>query len=105
MIRSLKRLDKRYDLISVKFLHGKDAFVKLKALLGDSFIISSDSVIKREGLDLTLRLKFLLIIEALLKSEGEDLSSMARSDLAARFNVNKSTIHEAFNDLKKIERK
>jgi len=30
---------------------------------------------------------------------------MAKSSLARRFNVNKSTIHEAFNDLKKIERK
>ena len=117
VIRSLKRLDKRYDLISVKFLHGKDAYVVLKPVVIASkvpvgheakqsrFTISSDSIIKREGPDLTLRLKFLLMIEALLKSEGEDLSSMARSDLAARFNVNKSTIHEAFNDLKKIERK
>ncbi|NQT76059.1 MAG: hypothetical protein HQ566_06025, partial [Candidatus Omnitrophica bacterium] len=124
VIRSLKRLDKRYDLISVKFLHGKDAYVVLKPVVIASkvpvgheakpalpagrqsrFTISSDSVIKREGPDLTLRLKFLLIIEALLKNEGEDLSSMAKSDLAARFNVNKSTIHEAFNDLKRFERK
>jgi len=44
------------------------------------------------------------MIEALFKSKGEDISSITKSDLAKRFNVNKSTIQEAFNDLKKIER-
>ena len=32
-----------------------------------------------------------------------EISSILKSDLAKRFNVNKSTIHEAFNDLKKID--
>jgi len=45
------------------------------------------------------------MIDALLKSNGEDISSIAKSDLAKRFNINKVTIQEAFNDLKKIERK
>ncbi len=58
-------------------------------------------IMKRQCPDLTLRLKFLLMIEALFKSKGEDISSITKSDLAKRFNVNKSTIHEAFNDLKK----
>jgi hypothetical protein len=39
VVRSLKRLKSRYGLLSVKFLHGKDAFIKLKALNSDSFII------------------------------------------------------------------
>ena len=101
VIRSLKRLEERYNLISVKFLYGKDAFVKLRDMQGDSFIISSSSIIKRKGPGLTLRLKFLLLIEALFKSEGKDLSSVAKTDLARRFKVNKSTIHEAFKDLRK----
>ena len=61
--------------------------------------------LKRQSPDLTLRLKFLLMIEALFKSKEEDVSSITKSDLAKRFNVNESTIQEAFNDLKKIERK
>ncbi|MDP2911209.1 MAG: hypothetical protein Q8N76_02615, partial [Candidatus Omnitrophota bacterium] len=105
VIRSLKRLRDRYDLIGVDFLHGKDVFIKLTDISGNSFVIPSDSIMKRQCPDLTLRLKFLLMVEALLKSKGEDISSIAKSDLAKRFNVNKSTIHEAFNDLKKIERK
>ena len=119
VIRSLKRLQSRYDLINVKFLHGKDAYVVLKPVVIASkvlslskdeakqshFTIPADSIIKAGNPDLTLRLKFLLLIEALLKSEGKDLSAAAKSDLTTRFNVNKSTIHEAFNDLKKIERK
>lgn len=105
VIRNLKRLKSRYGLISVEFLHGKDAFIKLADIPGSFFAISSNSIIKRQDSELTLRLKFLFIIEALLKSEGKDFSSMAKSELATRFNVNKSTIHEAFNDLKKIERR
>lgn len=101
VIRSLKRLRDRYGLISVDFLHGKDVFVKLTDIPGNSFIISSDSIMKRQSPDLTLRLKFLLMIEAFFKSKGEDFSSITKFDLAKRFNVNKSTIQEAFNDLKK----
>ena len=104
VIRSLKRLRDPYNLISVDFLHGKDVFVKLTDIPGNSFVISSRSIMKRQSPDLTLRLKFLLMIEALFKSKGEDISSITKSDLAKRFNVNKSTIQEAFNDLKKIER-
>ena len=104
VIRSLKRLHDRYDLISVDFLHGKDAFIKLTDIPGNSFVISSESIMKRQSPVLTLRLKFLLMIEALLKSKGEDISSITKPDLANRFNVDKSTINEAFNDLKKIER-
>ena len=86
VIRSLKRLRDPYDLISVNFLHGKDVFIKLTDIPGDSFVISSESIIKRQSPDLTLRLKFLLMIEALLKSKGEDISSITKADLAKRFN-------------------
>lgn len=105
VIRSLKRLQKRYNLITVEFLHGKDAFVTLLGIPGESFSITSDSIIQSQNPSLTLRLKFLLLIEALLKSEGKDIFSIPKTDLAKRFNVNKTTIHEAFNDLEVIKNK
>lgn len=99
VIRSLKILQERYNLISVKFFHSKDAFVKLVDIPGSAFSISSNSIIQNQNSALTTRLKFLLLIEALLKSEGKDLHSMTRSDLARRFNVNKTTVQQAFKDL------
>ncbi len=103
VIRSLKNLQNRYNLINVKFFHGKDAFVKLVDIRGSSFTISSNSIIQNQDSALSTRLKFLLLIEALLKSEGEDLHSMTKASLARRFNVNKTTIQEAFKDLDEIK--
>lgn len=103
VIRSLKNLQDRYNLISVKFFHGKDAFVGLADIPGSTFTISSNSIIQSHNTALSTRLKFLLLIEALLKSEGEDLHSMTKASLARRFNVNKTTIQEAFKDLDEIK--
>lgn len=103
VIRSLKNLQSRYNLISVKSFHSKDAFVRLVDIPGDSFTISSNSIIQSQNSALSTRLKFLLLIEALLKSEGEDLHSITKSSLARRFNVNKTTIQEAFKDLDGIK--
>lgn len=103
VIRSLKRLEDRYGLITVKFLHGKDAKVTLLDIPGESFTVSSGAIIQRPD-RLTLRLKFLLLIEALLKDEGKDLSSMPQAVLAEQFHVNKTTIYNAFDDLRKHDR-
>jgi len=100
VIKSLKRLQKRYNLITVKFLHGKDASVKLTDFPDSSFAISSGSIIQVENPELSMRLKFLLLIEALLKDERKDLYSMSQPALAKRFNLHQATIHAAFRDLK-----
>ena len=106
VIRSLRRLQNRYNLISVRFFHGKDALVRLSDVPEDSFTIFPHSILRKQGRETPLRLKFLLLIEALLKDEGEDLHSIAKSSLARRFNIDKTTIREAFKDLseqKKID--
>jgi len=100
VIRSLKNLQDRYNLINVKFYHGRDASVALTDIKGESFIISTDSIIKAQNTQLTMRLKFLLLIQALLKEEGKGLYSVSQAAVAKRFNVNRRTIHDAFNDLR-----
>ncbi len=106
VIKSLQKLQKRYNLIHVKFLYGRDAYITLNStvLLSEAkqsyFTIPTDSIIKPGNAKLTLRLKFLLLIESFLKSEGEDLYSIPKATLAKRFCVNKVTIHKAFNDLR-----
>ena len=101
VIKVLKKLQKRYQLIEVSFVHSRDANVILTDISGDTFAISSDSLIQPDNDKLTMRLKFLLLIQALLKEEGEDLYSISKTALAKRFNVNLSTIKAAFNDLRK----
>ena len=101
VIKSLKKLQKRYHLINAKFFFGRDAAVKLVGISGGSFAIPSNSVIQANKSTLTMRAKFLRIIEALLKSEGQNLDSTSKAALAKRFNVNVSTIKDAFNDLHK----
>ncbi|NQT22099.1 MAG: hypothetical protein HQ579_01530 [Candidatus Omnitrophica bacterium] len=107
VIKSLRKLQKRYNLITVRFLHGKDAYVKLNDIsIADEvkqsyFTIPSETIINPGSYKLSMRLKYLLLIEAFLKSEGEDLHSIPRNTLAKRFSLNERTVREAFNDLGK----
>lgn len=102
VIRSLKKLQGLYKLIKVKFLHGKDAQITFLNIKGEIFEISSGVIINPQDDKLPLRLKFLLLIEALLKSQGEDIHSIPKAELSRRFNVSKSVIFDAFNDLGKM---
>ena len=104
VIKSLKKLQSRYHLINVKFFYGRDAAVSLTGIPDGSFVVSSDSIIQIESSQLTMRLKFLLLIESLLKDEGKDLYSISKTTLAKRFNVNVSTIKAAFNDLRNYKK-
>lgn len=97
VIKSLKKLEGRYRLIKVTFFHSHDAAITLADIPGNSFSISSSSVISQ----LTMRLKFLLLVEAFLKGKGEDMGSISKADLAKRFNVDVETIKAAFRDSKK----
>ncbi|MBN1914065.1 MAG: hypothetical protein JW788_06670, partial [Candidatus Omnitrophica bacterium] len=64
VIKSLKKLNKDYDLIDVKFFHSKDAWVELVEFPQEVFTISS-KLVKN---DISLRLKFLLMIKSLLEA-------------------------------------
>ncbi|NQU74380.1 MAG: hypothetical protein HQ547_06725, partial [Candidatus Omnitrophica bacterium] len=83
----------------VKFFYGKDAFVNLKDIPGETFTVSSDLIRPVGDKEPTMRLKFLLMAEALLKTEGGDIRSVSQSALAGRFHVHRETINGAFRDL------
>ena len=105
MIKSLRKLQHRYNLIETEFFYGRNAAVRLchpeRSEGSKTFGIPANSVIQLHNKDLTMRLKHLLLAEALLKSEGKDLDSMSQPALAKRFNVHVATIHTAFKDLRK----
>ena len=100
VIKTLKKLQKRYRLIKVSFFHGRDANVMLTDISGDTFAIPSNLLIQPDNAKLTMCLKFLFLIQALLKEEGEDLYSILQPDLAKRFSISVLTIKNAFNDLR-----
>ncbi len=101
VIKSLKKLQNRYHLINVKFFYGRDAAAALIGIPGGYFTIPADSIIRTKDAQLTMRLKFLLLIEALLKDEEKDLYYTSQPALAKRFNVHETTIRAAFKDLRK----
>ena len=51
---------------------------------------------------MTLRSKFLLLLEALLKDQGEDIHSMTYVEIGKRFDLHRITISSAFKDLGKF---
>ena len=102
VIRSLKKLENNYGLLRVKFFHSKDAWVELTNLPRESFSINSKFITNQK---ISYRLKFLLMIKSLLESQGEDLYSIPKQELARRFHIHPWTVGEAFKELKQYERK
>lgn len=99
VIRTLKKLNKNYNLLRVKFFHGKDAWLELVELPGDTFTITTKLIRTHPDKKLSLRLKFLLMVKALLKSQKEDIHTISKRELAKRFQVHYWTIIEAFKEL------
>jgi len=101
VIRSLKRLRDNYGLLRVKFFHSKDAWVELVDLPQEAFSINSKLITNQK---ISYRLKFLLMIKSLLESQGEDLYSIPKQELARRFHIHPWTVGEAFKELKQYEK-
>jgi len=101
VIRSLKRLRDNYGLVGVKFFHGKDAWVEFIDLPQEAFSINSKLITNQK---ISYRLKFLLMIKSLLESQGEDLYSISKQELARRFHIHPWTVGEAFKELKQYEK-
>jgi len=118
VIKSLNKLQNRYNLIEVKYFYGRDAFVKLipfvivntpsviasEAKQSQSvFFINSAVIINKKSSAMPLRLKFLFLIEALLKEEGKDLHSITQPALSKRFNIYEKTLERAFKDMREYK--
>jgi len=102
VINGLKELQNDYHLIKVTFFHGKDAAITLTDIPGKTLIMPTDSLIQLKDAELSTRLRFLLLIEALLKDQGEDIHSMTYVEIGKRFDLHRITISSAFKDLEKF---
>lgn len=101
VIRTLKKLNKNYNLVHVKFFHGRDAWVELVNLPQEAFTISPKLFTQK----LSQRLKFLLLVKSLFDTQGGNIYSISKQELARRFHIHPWTIAEAFKELEQYEKK
>jgi len=100
VIRALRTLQDRYNLIEVEFYHASDAYITILPVEGESFTIETDIVDSRDK-EILQRLKFLLMVKALLEEEGKDLDLVPQKELMQRFHIAERTLEKALADLRK----
>jgi HKD family nuclease len=103
VIKCLKKLERRYCLIKVKYFHGRDAKVNIIDLPGAVFTISSDLIKPDKDPNNLVRRKFYMITKAYLESKGEDISTMSSEELGKRFGVGRTLFYNARLDLEKTK--
>ena len=95
----LRRLQDKYNLISVKFQYGKEAWVTLKELPGDAFSVSS-TFSGADYLSSTLaRTEYVYLIKALLSSRGSSIDSYTREELSKRFHIGLKGLRKGIREL------
>jgi len=98
-MKSLKKLKLRYKLIDVDFFHAKNAFITMLSIdnQGQSFTIPTNRLINNK--DLSMRLKFFLLVGAYVKTEGEDIGSLTNKGLGRRFGISEIVFRRARKEL------
>jgi HKD family nuclease len=99
VIRTLRTLQDKYNLIEVEFNYASDVYITMLPMSGESFTIET-SVIGPHNKEVSLRLNFLLLIKALLEKEGKDLDSISQKEIMQRFHIAERTLEKALADLR-----
>ena len=68
-------------------------------MLGESFTIETN-IVDPHDKEISQRLKFLLLINALLGGEGKDLDSVPQKEIMQRFHFAERTLEKALADLR-----
>ena len=117
VIKALRTLEYRYKLVKAEFYHATDAHITVLPILGESVTIETNilgsgrtqlsSALPRtlrprsHDKEIPQRLKYLLMIKALLEKEGKDLSLVPQKEIVRRFHIAERTLEKALADLKK----
>lgn len=94
MIKELEALEGRYKLIDVDFRYGKDAWVELRNLPGETFNVGGAFFDPANLVCKSQPAKFVILMKALLESEGSLLEQIPVRDLASRFGVSQFSIRK-----------
>jgi hypothetical protein len=101
MIKELKALKDKYNLVDVDFNHGKDAWVELKDIPGRAFKVNGDFFDPRNLASKSQPAKMVFLIKELLKAEGKSIDSISVSDLSRRFGISEFSIRKGMRELGK----
>jgi HKD family nuclease len=101
VIKALRSLKERYKLIDPVFDHGEDAWVTLEEIPGDTFQIENSFFDPGSLSSKSSSAKYVLLIKAMLASEGKTLDSYTRKELAKRFHIGLGALRTGINELKK----
>lgn len=99
VIEELRTLQDRYGLLSVDFSRGKDAWVEVKELAGPSFNVDGDFFDPKNLVSRSHPAKYLLLIKALLESEGSSLDSVPVPELSKRFGISRTSLWKGMREL------
>jgi len=92
VIKTLKKLSSNYELLTATFTHGKDAYIKLTELPGDTFT-SNSSIFDPDFLaKMSPTLKTFLLIDSI----GKDFS---KEELLDRFHTTPKQSRKALKEL------
>ncbi len=99
MIKELKALQDKYRLIDVDFSYGKDAWVELKQLPGETFKITGDFFDPKNLLSKSQPAKFTILVKALLEAEGGSLDLVSVSAISKRFGISEFSIRKGLREI------
>ena len=99
VIKALRTLQDRYKLIEVEFYYASDAHITILPVSGESFTIDTDTLDSHDK-KIPQRLKFLLLVKALLEKEGKYLDAVPQKEIMRRFHIAERTLEKALVDLR-----
>lgn len=99
VIKILKKLQNRYKLINVNFRHGKDAWITIRELDGDTFKLKSYFFNPDFLFSKSSRAKYALLIKTLLEEEGTPIDWFTRKEISKRFYINERTLRKALKEI------
>jgi hypothetical protein len=99
MIKDLRALQDKYGLLKVNFSYGKDAWIELKDLPGPTFRMSGLFFDPKSLVSKSQPAKFVLLVKALLESEGKSIESASIPELAKRFGVSQFSLRKGLREI------
>jgi hypothetical protein len=100
VIRTLKKLSDRYRLLKVDFKHSKDAWIRLESLPGGVFIVDSGFFTPDYLAGISSSGKAVLLIDALLETQGAGMEDFSQADLCRRFHIKPRQFRKGLDELR-----
>ncbi len=95
VLKALRKLAKRYDLIKAEFPYGRNAKITVKNLKGEMMEVPGSLLEPSALVQQSSAATFLALTGELLKKEGVDMNQLSAPELEKRFSIGKSSLNRA----------